>query len=70
MANTMPIAATGPRVLFDLRSLSSRHSRPAITVPPEARIGSSEPFHAAVMAEPLSALRRSSSRKRDTNSNA
>ena len=35
----MPIEATGPSALLDFRSLSSRHSNPAMTVPPEARIG-------------------------------
>ena len=44
--------ATGPRLLFDLRSLSMRHRRPAITVPPEARIGSIDPRRALMVAWP------------------
>ncbi len=39
----MPIAATGPSALFEFRSLKSRQSRPAMTVPADATIGSNEP---------------------------
>ncbi len=46
----MPIAATGPSALFELRSLSSRQSSPAMTVSPDARIGSSDPRSAAQVA--------------------
>ncbi len=55
-------------MLFDFRSLSSRHSSPAITVPPEAMIGSNEPLIARTVATQLSVLTRSSSRYRDTSS--
>ena len=70
IANAIPIAATGPSALFDFRSLSSRQRSPAITVPPEARIGSNEPFHAASTAFARSFSTRSASRKRETKSSA
>ena len=50
MAKTMPIAAMGPSVLSECRSLKSRHSRPAITVAPEASTDFSVPFSAATLA--------------------
>lgn len=56
----MPIAATGPRPLLELRSLNSRHSMPSTTVPAEAQIGSSEARQARRMARRGSALRSSS----------
>ena len=46
MAKTMPIAVTGPSVLFDFRSDRVSVSSPAMTVPPEATIGSTEPLRA------------------------
>ena len=52
-AKAMPMADTGPRILFEVSSLASSMSRPAITVPPEARIGSHEPRSAAHVASHL-----------------
>lgn len=69
IANTIPIEATGPRVLFDFRSLSSSVRRPAMTVPPEARIGSIDPLIAFTVAVHLSEFTRSSSRYLATISN-
>lgn len=45
-AKAMPIEAIGPSARLLARSLSSRQSRPAITVPPEAKIGSKAPRQA------------------------
>ena len=47
IAIAIPIAPTGPSALFELRSDSSRHNKPTITVPPAASTGSNEPFSAA-----------------------
>ena len=58
----MPIAATGPRPRLELRSESSRHSTPAMTVPADAATGSRVARHAARMAAYLSAVVPSSSR--------
>ena len=61
IANTMPIAATGPSERLEPRSLSSRHMRPAMTVPPEASTGSITPLRAARVASAFEARRFSSS---------
>ena len=66
IAKMMPIEATGPSVLFDFSSLSNRQRSPAITVPPDAKIGSNEPFSAAIVATHLSRFTLSSSRYRET----
>ena len=66
IANTMPMEATGPSALFDFRSLSRRQRRPAMTVPPEATIGSQEPRSARKVAAHLSCSMRSASRYRET----
>ena len=58
----MPIAETGPRILFVVSSLASSMSRPAITVPPEATIGSQDPRSAAQVASHLRSWLRSASR--------
>ena len=42
--------ATGPSDLFELRSEKSSSRSAAMTVPPEARIGSHEPVSAAQVA--------------------
>ena len=62
MAKTMPMAVTGPSTLLDFRSLSTRQSNPAITVPPEAATGSTVPSQAFFAACHLSEYCRSSSR--------
>lgn len=62
IANTMPIEASGPRELFDFRSLNSRQSNPAITVLPDATIGSKEPRMARMLAAHLSRSIRNSTR--------
>ena len=49
-AKTMPIEAIGPRARLLARSLRSRQSSPAMTVPPEARMGSNAPRQAVVVA--------------------
>ena len=46
----MPIAAIGPRLLFELRSENSRHSSARMTVVPEATIGSRRARQARPMA--------------------
>ncbi len=57
----MPIAATGPSALFEFRSEKSRHRTPTMTVPPEARIGSTDPRSAARVApQPVRWSRRAS----------
>ena len=62
MAKMMPMEATGPRVELDFRSLNSRHSRPAMTVLPEASTGSTVARMALRVAVALSRYLRSSSR--------
>ena len=52
-AKTMPIAETGPRIWFEPSSLSNSSSRPAITVPPDATIGSHAPRNADHVASHL-----------------
>ena len=69
-AQAMPIPATGPRPRLEARSESSRQSRPRMTVPPLARIGSTEARHATRIASYRLSCRRSSSRKRATSSSA
>ena len=64
IAKATPMAATGPKERLEPRSLNNRHNRPAITVPPEARIGSRTPRKAARVASVLDSWRRSSSRYR------
>ncbi len=66
----MPMAAIGPRLLLEFRSLSSRHRTPAITVPADAAIGSIVARQACPIAAYLSSVVISSSRKRETSSNA
>ena len=46
----MPMAPTGPKPRLPERSLSNKTSSAAITVAPEATIGSKTPFKAAFMA--------------------
>jgi len=61
-ADAIPIAPTGPRPRVWLRLLSSRQSRPMITVAAEAPIGSTARRHASHIASYRSSCRRSSSR--------
>ncbi len=68
-ADAIPIAATGPSDRLEARSDSSRHSRPAITVPALAAIGSIAARIARFIARCGSAIQRSSSRYRATSSN-
>jgi hypothetical protein len=49
-AAAMPMAPTGPRPFVDCSSLSSRHSRPRMTVPAEAATGSMVRFQASHIA--------------------
>ncbi len=58
----MPTAATGPRLLFELRSLNSRQSSPAMTVPAEASTGSTVARHARRIAVQVDWVEPSSSR--------
>ena len=48
--NAMPIEAIGPSARLVARSDSSRQSSPAMTVPPDAMIGSNAPRQAGVVA--------------------
>jgi len=50
MAQAMPMAPTGPRPLVGPRLLSSRQSRPRMTVLPEATIGSTARRQATFIA--------------------
>ncbi len=50
MEKMMPLAAIGPSALLEFRSENSRHSRPTVTVPPEAMIGSRQPRQAVATA--------------------
>ena len=68
--NAMPIDAMGPRARLVARSDSRRHSRPAITVAPEARIGSNDPRHAAIAASHRCRPSAIASRNRATYSSA
>ena len=52
-ANTIPLAATGPRPLFELRSENIRQSNPKITVKPDANMGSKDLFQANAIASNL-----------------
>src|SRR5699024_12523509 len=54
IAKTIPMEAIGPSVLLDFRSLSSNVSSPAITVEPEAIMGSTAPLSARRVATHLS----------------
>ena len=61
----MPIAPIGPRPRLDARSDTSRQSRPRMTVPPLATIGSNDgPPGGPHRVVPV-LVRRSSSRNRD-----
>ena len=46
IADAIPIAPTGPRPLLLDKSLNNKTNKPAITVEPDARIGSKTPFRA------------------------
>ncbi|CAB4567648.1 unannotated protein [freshwater metagenome] len=50
IAQAMPIDPTGPKPRLLERSERSKTIKPAITVPPEARIGSTVPRHAIAIA--------------------
>ena len=50
IAKTTPIAVTGPSARLDSSIESNRHSRPAITVVPEARTAGNVPFQATRVA--------------------
>ena len=65
-APTMPAAPTGPSDLFELSSLSIRHSSPMMTVAALATIGSTTPRHAAFIASVCRVWWCSSSRYRAT----
>ena len=66
----MPIAPTGPRDLLLFRSESSRHSRPRMTVAPEATTGGNAPRSAPRMAMLQESSRFSSSLNRLISSRA
>ena len=53
IADAIPIAPTGPKPLFPDNWLSRSTNRPAITVDPEARIGSTTPRNAIFIASYL-----------------
>ena len=57
-----PMAITGPRLLVEFSSATSRHSRLRITVAPLAMIAGAARPSATAMASCRSAWRRSSSR--------
>ena len=68
-ANTekmMPEAAIGPSALLEFRSEKTRHSRPTVTVPAEARMGSAEALSAARTARCLGSPCVYASRRRAT----
>ena len=46
----IPMADTGPRLLLELSSEKLRHSRPMITVAPDAKIAGADSFHALIIA--------------------
>ncbi len=69
-APMIPAAPTGPSDRLELSSLSSRHSRPMMTVAALATIGSTTPRQAAFMASVCRAWWCSSSRYRATISRA
>ena len=46
----MPMAATGPRLLFEFSSEKLRQSNPMITVTPEAKIAGADSFQALIIA--------------------
>ena len=63
---TMPMEAMGPRARLVARSLSSRHRSPAITVPPDARMGSNAPRQARRAASQRPSPSPTASRNRAT----
>ena len=64
--NAMPIEAIGPSARLVARSDSSRQSRPAMTVPPDAMMGSNAPRQAWVVASHRRAPAPMASRNRAT----
>ena len=46
----MPIADTGPRLLFEFSSENVRHSNPTMTVAAEARMAGADSFQARIIA--------------------
>ncbi len=64
--NAMPIDAIGPRARLVARSDRRRQSSPAMTVPPEATMGSKAPRQARVVASHRPAPAPMASRKRAT----
>ncbi|MNR17215.1 hypothetical protein D3C85_1338620 [compost metagenome] len=59
---TMPVAAIGPKLRLELRSENRRHSSAAITVRPEATIGSKAALNAFPIARHFDSMCVSASR--------
>ena len=64
IANTTPMAVAGPTPRLEVSSENSRHSRPAITVVPEASTAGTVPFHAIRVAVQRDGVVCSASRNR------